>query len=256
MAYSETTNYDLRKPATTDPVDISLLNWNADKIDTQMKANNNAAVQLASSSQAGRMSAADYKKINHIDIPNNADLNTYTTDGLFYRCDYDSRAATLTNCPTTVQFNMSVNNASAGTLIQTIIDQNLTIYRRVQYRSTGSWGAWHKWTNADESSTTFDSIRNTTNTTAANGSVRKIGKTVWMNVSATLTSALAASTWLTIGTLPADYRPVENFYTSGATSAGAMTRFYVGTGGIVQASCPSAQGAGAVVQCATTWFTS
>lgn len=255
MAYSQTTNYNLRKPATTDPVDITLLNWNMDAIDAQMKTNNNAAIQAASSSQAGRMSAADYKKINHIDIPNNADLNTYTTDGLFYKCDNDSRAATLTNCPTTKQFNMSVNNATAGILIQTIIDQNLTIYRRVQNRTSGSWGAWHKWMNADESSITFDSIRDTTNTSSASGSIRKIGKTMWIHFTVTLTNALAASTWLTIGTLPSDYRPADIIYATGAImSTGVVARFYFGTA--IQVWCSSAQGAGVTITCTLMCFTS
>ena len=38
-----TTNYGLTKPAGTDKYDISVFNGNADKIDSQMKANANAA---------------------------------------------------------------------------------------------------------------------------------------------------------------------------------------------------------------------
>ena len=41
--YDETTNYSLRKPHADAPVNIGDLNWNMDKLDTEVKANKTAA---------------------------------------------------------------------------------------------------------------------------------------------------------------------------------------------------------------------
>jgi phage minor structural protein len=109
---------------------------------------------------------------------------------------------------------------------------------------------------AGEASVTFSSIRNTTNTTSnAGGTVRKVGKTVNLIFSATLANALAASTWLTIGTLPSGYLPTENIYTSAVWIGGTVAQVYIGTGSAIQVWSSQAQGAGAVVRGSVTWFT-
>lgn len=105
---------------------------------------------------------------------------------------------------------------------------------------------------AGEASVTFSSRRNTTNTSAASGTLRRVGKTVNLIFSATLANALAASTWLTIGTLPSGYLPTENIYTSAVWIGGTVAQVYIGTA--IQVWSPQAQGAGAVVRGSVTWF--
>ena len=68
---TNTTNYQLKKPATTDYVTISDINANMDKIDTQMKANadaiaGKAGTSVATQSTNGLMSSADKKKLDGI----------------------------------------------------------------------------------------------------------------------------------------------------------------------------------------------
>ena len=64
---------------------------------------------------------------------------------------------------------------------------------------------------AGETSVTFSSIRNTTNTTSnVGGTVRKVGKTVFLNFSAVLSAALSAGTWVVVGMLPSECRPPED----------------------------------------------
>ena len=107
---------------------------------------------------------------------------------------------------------------------------------------------------AGEASVAFSSRRNTTNTSAASGTLRRVGKTVNLIFSATLENALAASTWLTIGTLPSGYLPTENIYTSAVWIGGTVAQVYIGTGSAIQVWSSQAQGAGAVVRGSVTWF--
>lgn len=205
MAYSETTNYDLRKPATTDPVDITLLNWNMDTIDSQMKTNNNAAIQAASSSQAGRMSAADYIKLNKQAIPSNADLNNYTTPGLYYT-DGASVTASLSHCPASQRFLMKVYETDASTKIQEIIEMNEPVtktYRRIIY--SGSPRAWHRLIDTQTGeSKTFTSIAD------ANAYLAGLAKDLAGTISITLSGTSLS------GVLSIDgFRKVDNFQAYG-----------------------------------------
>lgn len=107
---------------------------------------------------------------------------------------------------------------------------------------------------AGEASVTFDSIRNTSNTSGGAGTLRRIGKTVNLYFSTTLTNALTASTWLTIGTLPVGYRPKESIYTQGSTIDGTLVRVYLGSLGGIQVWCPAALSGGTLVHGVLTWF--
>lgn len=68
-----------------------------------------------------------------------------------------------------------------------------------------------------EISVTFASIRDTTNTSEASGTVRKIGKQVIVAFSAKM-AAVAANTWVTIATLASGYRPSEETFGTAATN--------------------------------------
>ena len=70
-------------------------------------------------------------------IPENADLNSYSTPGHYY-CDSSAKAATLTNSPTTAAFVLEVY--SRGTY------RNQVLYagKRIYLRTSGSNG-WNTW---------------------------------------------------------------------------------------------------------------
>lgn len=82
--------------------------------------------------------------VKPIQIPENVDLNNYTTSG-FYYCPYTDTAATLSNCPVTIAFNLVVKR-SAGYI------QELTTYQASGWKKYerhyygGKWGAWKQTT--------------------------------------------------------------------------------------------------------------
>lgn len=85
-------------------------------------------------------------------IASNADLNSYTTPGV-YNCT-PSVAATLSHCPTNQSLRLEVRNfASASSYMQTIITpENTTtgevvIYRRLML--SGAWKSWYKFTGTE-----------------------------------------------------------------------------------------------------------
>lgn len=57
-----TTNYGLTKPAGTEKYDISVFNNNADKIDTQMKANATAASTAQTKAEEAKATAESKQK--------------------------------------------------------------------------------------------------------------------------------------------------------------------------------------------------
>ena len=64
-----TTNYGLTKPAGTDKYDISVFNGNADKIDSQMKANANAAATAKSTADSAQSTANTAKNTADAALP-------------------------------------------------------------------------------------------------------------------------------------------------------------------------------------------
>lgn len=81
--------------------------------------------------------AKSANSINYIDVPAGSDLNSITTVG-FHRCQMDSTAAGLTNCPVSKAFFMLVG-------MGTSYFQELTTYTGYKYyrsRIDSSWGAW------------------------------------------------------------------------------------------------------------------
>lgn len=78
-----------------------------------------------------------------IEIPENTDLNTITTPGL-YRCFLSATATNLTNCPTGVAFIMEVlpNN----TLTQRITEYRVSSYPATYMRNlyNGNWSEWYE----------------------------------------------------------------------------------------------------------------
>lgn len=92
---------------------------------------------------------------NRIEIPENADLNDYTTVGA-YRCSYNAYAATLVNSPITSGFIMDVvsgvgiNNSTSESgwvsIVQRLYGYRGEIYtRRIEKESTSSAPTYYDW---------------------------------------------------------------------------------------------------------------
>ena len=100
-----TTNYNLKKPATTDYVTIGDINDNMDKIDTQMKANadaiaGKAGTSVATQSANGLMSSTDKTKLDGVDSALAGKVSkagdTMTGDLIKKSTNYDGNDYTLT----------------------------------------------------------------------------------------------------------------------------------------------------------------
>lgn len=89
----------------------------------------------------------DYSDIEPIAIENGSDLNSITTEGVYYRSSVGTSTSTIENIPSdigTATFILEVfKGGNTGQIIQRITrcDKNNTIiYQRVYY--SGSWGNW------------------------------------------------------------------------------------------------------------------
>ena len=77
-------------------------------------------------------------------IPNNADLNTYTTVGE-YRSPASANASTLTNCPYTGSgFKLYVMETSSSQQYVQLIIGYRGVYIRTGQGATVTWYAWTK----------------------------------------------------------------------------------------------------------------
>lgn len=83
--------------------------------------------------------------LNYQQISPNADLNTYTNLG-FFHCLYNSYAATLLNCPTSLAFGMEVISTGAGIrqIISTYSTSNPKKYFRNLYPASVTWSSWYR----------------------------------------------------------------------------------------------------------------
>ena len=89
-------------------------------------------------------------------IPENADLDTYTTNGKFY-CSSDSRAKTLVNCPVGTNFCMWVfSRNSSSSPSQMLVSNPGKIYTRS--RASAGWKSWVGYTTPDDVATLISAI--------------------------------------------------------------------------------------------------
>ena len=78
-------------------------------------------------------------------IPENADLNDYTTQGSF-KCGMNVTAATLTNCPTNKAFHLEVYaHAGVRQVLYTYMDEDNWAYERNWSGSGGNGNRWDEW---------------------------------------------------------------------------------------------------------------
>lgn len=80
-------------------------------------------------------------------IPQSADLNTYTTPGI-YRSESASISGTLSNCPfTNGGFKLIVENTGTEDMLCQIVHGNYNppkMYVRIRSTASGSWSAWRE----------------------------------------------------------------------------------------------------------------
>lgn len=147
-----------------------------------------------------------------IAIPANADLNNYTTPGMYY-CAVDATVETVQNCPTTHAFSLFVEIGAASEVVQTLKtwhDGNgyrTTVYVRSKYPE---WGAgWQKLATATPPQEF--SLPLSAGWETQSGGDAKYFKTQEdiVHVSMNVKSNAAVAAGDTIATLPAGFRPAS-----------------------------------------------
>lgn len=126
-----TPNLGLKKPGSSDPIDISALNDNADAIDTFA-----GGVQT----QLARFVVYD----SGTQIEQDADLDTYTTSGTYYCNSAD--VSSVSNIPNGLEnaFRLDVWDLPAERRQQRIYpDGSVPVVYIRNSLSTG-WGSWYK----------------------------------------------------------------------------------------------------------------
>ena len=118
---------------------IGNLNGNATSATkaTQDAGGNNIANTYATKTELNAIDWFD----NGTSIPSNADLNNYTTQGMYYSAN-ETTSTSLTNCPTTGNFKMYVFQRTGSSVIDQLILGRSSMY----LRGTNSSGTWSSWT--------------------------------------------------------------------------------------------------------------
>ena len=104
------------------------------------QATGNNSTRLATTAYVNNFVSANVTPyVQQTAIPNDADLNDYTSYGNYY-AGSDAIAASLTNCPVTASFNMIVGRAGGG-VIQWL-SAGASVW--VRKRTSSSWNMWHQ----------------------------------------------------------------------------------------------------------------
>lgn len=109
---------------------------------------NQTAAGYALDARYGKTLADSTKKLlASTSIPENANLNTYVTPGEYY-CNSNSTAATVTNCPVTTAFRLTVESSTSPTQTNNYRQTIYTYQKNVKFTrwtSTGgsTWSEWY-----------------------------------------------------------------------------------------------------------------
>lgn len=198
-------------------------------------------------------------------IQANSDLNTPACCAVGqYYVGSDATVATLSNCPTTVAFSMTVcapiqtsydNESSAWVYrVRTIVNMSGEKWVQYCYSSTGgtwNYGGWRKVLTDNPSTYPQTNITSATDVNLSLTSnfggnwYRKSGNVVEINVSV----SGAAGEWRTVTTLPTAYRPSVDRYFSALTLSYGVGAIYVSSAGLLRVR--TASGSGTVGGCVT-----
>lgn len=158
-----------------------------------------------------------------IAVTANDNLNTYTTPGEYY-CNSNATAATITNCPVTTAFRLTVEGSTSpsqtANIRQTLRThtKNAT-YTRWTTTSGSTWSAWEAYFPGKTVTVTAG-----TNVTWA-GKAQTIGDMAFVGGSLTTTGAINAGSMLLGGLPAATTNVLISIYnnTSGTTYTGLIT---------------------------------
>lgn len=136
--------------------DLSELETRMDQAETDISAIESEYLSLAGGTLTGDLSINDKVLLTAdgsiactgADIALNADLNSYTTPGIF-ACRQNATVASLSHCPTEQAFRMevtSVTNSLVGAnyIVQRITDYFSNVYIRNGVKSGNTW-TWYGW---------------------------------------------------------------------------------------------------------------
>jgi len=191
-------------------------------------------------------------------FPSGANLDDYKTAG-FYRCNTNTLAQSLLNCPTTQAFSMTIEtHAGAKQTITTYSTSGQVILTRNCYSNV--WGAWRELAFVDDSGwISLDLINGFTSyqgATAYQPICRKVGKTVDLvgQMSPPANSIVGTTTQTAFCVLPIGCRP--NRIRTGIMQGSSQAQWLltISTNGNVLAS-RYADGAVLTTPASTAWMT-
>ena len=134
---------------STNPVQNKVIN-------SEITSLNNSLTNKANASHI-------HSRLNPTSIPENADLNDYTTQGSFY-CPLTATATSLANCPTNKAFHLEVyRHAGVRQVLYCYFATEVWTYER-NFTGTGGngnrWSEWHKVPTDDDITSLNSTITN------------------------------------------------------------------------------------------------
>ncbi|GIP17755.1 hypothetical protein J40TS1_33970 [Paenibacillus montaniterrae] len=114
------------------------------------------------------IASLDYvdSKVNATKIPSGADLNTYTTEGIFYN-NSNAEVANISNTPVNLAFSLRIErHAGVVQRFTTYAHDNLRCFERNYY---GSWGAWKEVFYKENATSSKDGLMSSTDKSKLDG---------------------------------------------------------------------------------------
>lgn len=152
-----TPNYGLTKPAENEAVQVSVLNGNADIIDTALhdldtgkqpkEAGKGLSTEDFTTAEKEKLAGLSNTALLGLgtSIPSGSDLNNYKTPGVFF-ANSSQTSQQISNNPATTPFRLTVEVINdVGRICQTLIPTSISggiFYKRL-FTSTG-WQSWYK----------------------------------------------------------------------------------------------------------------
>ena len=112
--------------------------WSSSRIYVELTSANNSVVGLYLGSSWGWRSTDN--RVDGMEIPSNADLDTYLTPGEYY-APTSAVASTLSHCPVEANFTMLVLRKASALFTQVLYSLGTLVYTRSQ--STTGWSPWY-----------------------------------------------------------------------------------------------------------------
>lgn len=129
---------------TTDYGEATNTKYGHVKVDTELNTTSTSPVQnkvIKNALENKAPSVHNHNSLSSTIISSNQDLNNYKTVGEYY-CSTNTVAATLSNCPVTIAFHLSIiQHAGIRQIIKTYATNNVRTYERNFYNN--AWSPWY-----------------------------------------------------------------------------------------------------------------